>query len=304
MLGNLFNMASAVRCTQTADAVQIYLPDTLDGPLSWTFPKGDNQAGIDCKITGPAPGQRNILVVIQGKREMEAPMSSEVASRAAVANIVRGLARAKVHRPGRRALHLLVASAVGGLLVFALVWGIGARAIGQARKSPDIVAQNGTTTPSRVPAATDQTVDAEGLGVLKKIRATNGIALGPLTDKTHVLYVFSDPNCPHCRNAAAVLDKLGPDVVPVIFPVAFFPGSPVAAAAAMCSKDTVKAWRAVTSGQAPADANQCAAGKAAVDLNTQMFSGVGFRYTPTFVADNGKIAVGETTVDDLRALFK
>jgi protein-disulfide isomerase len=146
-------------------------------------------------------------------------------------------------------------------------------------------------------------VDAEGLQLLKRIRATNGIALGPITDRSHVLYVFADPNCPHCRASEKTIERLGPDVVAVVMPVAFLPGSDISAASAMCSKDTASAWRQVTAGMPPRDAMNCKAGSDIVTANTKLFDGVGFQYTPTFVSDTGKIAIGEASAQELRDLF-
>ncbi|WP_321820787.1 MULTISPECIES: DsbC family protein [unclassified Burkholderia] len=173
-----------------------------------------------------------------------------------------------------------------------------------------------TSQPSQAAAPIDpvaamekMTVDAEGLALLKKYRVTHGIQVGAGSDHARVLYVFSDPNCPHCRVVEKAVEQLGPDVTAVVIPVAFLPGSDISAATAMCAKDKTAAWKQVTAGLPPTQGERgapvalCDSGKQLVSENTKLFSSVGFQYTPTFVADNGRIAIGEATAGSLRALF-
>lgn len=317
---------ASAQCSRADQRLRIYFPETLDGPLAWDVPVEANGTGVRVRLEGPAAGQRNRLVVEHDEKELRARLSSEDTARDAMACIVRGLngpiAAPRAQRFGKYGVAL--GAFAGAILMLCVVGVIGVR---QSSAAVTLTAGAGAVpgvtqpfqpfpagtqgavasiTPSGTaganPAA-NVTVDAEGLQLLKRIRAKNGIALGKITDSTHVLYFFADPNCPHCRTAENTLEHLGPDIVPVVIPVAFLPGSDVSAATAMCSKDTAAAWRSVTSGMPPKDATRCQAGTDLVTTNTQLFNGVGFRYTPTFVADNGKMAIGETSADDLRALF-
>jgi protein-disulfide isomerase len=98
--------------------------------------------------------------------------------------------------------------------------------------------------------------------------------------------------------------QLPSDITAVIMPVAFFPGSDVATSQVMCASDKVAAWNSVVQGQPPKGAKECGPGSATVNLNTRLFSGVGFTATPTIVADNGKVMIGEGSVSDLQTLLK
>jgi thiol:disulfide interchange protein DsbC len=147
------------------------------------------------------------------------------------------------------------------------------------------------------------TIDQEGLATLKRIRDKQGIALAPIGPGSRVLYIFADPNCPHCRSLELALAQMPSNVVPVIMPVAFFSGSDIATSQVMCSKDRVAAWKSVIDGTAPKDAHACDAGTHTVKINSDLFTGVGFNSTPTIIADNGRILVGEASRDELMALL-
>ncbi|WP_371436185.1 thioredoxin fold domain-containing protein [Polaromonas sp.] len=107
--------------------------------------------------------------------------------------------------------------------------------------------------------------------------------------------IFSDPNCPACRELEGKLATLDKSLSPVIVPVSFKPNSKEAVAGVLCSKDVPGAWRAAASGGEPAAT--CAKGEAQAVANNAVFAALKFDRTPTFVTSNGKVAVGVKDYD-------
>lgn len=107
--------------------------------------------------------------------------------------------------------------------------------------------------------------------------------------------VFSDPNCPACQALEKQLETLGPNLAPIIVPVAFRPGSDARVAQVLCANDVSAAWR-----QAVAYATlspPCDKGRKLVANNNAAFVALKFNATPTIVAPNGKVAVGAKDFD-------
>lgn len=311
MLTTLFLRKTRPTCARSADRVSIFLPETVNGPVSWEIPLvgvGDSVSTLIDTPDGQGGGMRNLLVVESAGHRKTAVMRSEDAARDAVAAIASGLSARRIGA-GRR-FGGGVGIALGTVATLALVGVVGfhSRAPGATAPQPPALEAGAGLTPAPGAAPAQQqtplSIDAEGMTVLKKIRDTQGIALTPITDKSRVLYVFEDPNCPHCRSLMTTIAQLPSDITAVIMPVAFFPGSDVATSQVMCASDKVAAWNSVVQGQPPKGAKECGPGSATVNLNTRLFSGVGFTATPTIVADNGKVMIGEGSVSDLQTLLK
>ena len=104
--------------------------------------------------------------------------------------------------------------------------------------------------------------------------------------------VFSDPNCPFCRELERSLVQLDPSLSPVIMPLGFKPGARELSASVLCSSDPVKAWRdALIEDKAPS-APACERGLAQVDLNMALFQKLKMGSTPTMVTPGGTVVVG------------
>jgi hypothetical protein len=115
-------------------------------------------------------------------------------------------------------------------------------------------------------------------------------------DKT--LYVFADPNCPHCKDYEKELQQLPLSYSLYIFPVAFQPGSLELVSRIMCAKDPVHAWRLALSGKSVIG-NACEKGSAIATRNTSLFRGLHFAYTPTTVSESGATQDGYISKDTL-----
>lgn len=104
--------------------------------------------------------------------------------------------------------------------------------------------------------------------------------------------VFSDPNCPFCRELEQSLVQLDPAFSPVILPLGFKPGARELSASVLCSRDPAAAWReALIEGKAP-EAPACERGLVQVDLNMALFQKLKMGSTPTMVTPSGTVVVG------------
>ncbi|CAN7775607.1 thioredoxin fold domain-containing protein [Variovorax sp. LjRoot290] len=115
--------------------------------------------------------------------------------------------------------------------------------------------------------------------------------------------IFSDPNCPSCKDLEAKLSQVDPRFVPVIVPVSFKPGSEDLVKRVLCAKDTVSAWSAAIgayepSGDAASDGSCAGAADKMVKANAA-FVALNFSGTPTLVSATGKVVAGSGSLDDI-----
>jgi len=115
--------------------------------------------------------------------------------------------------------------------------------------------------------------------------------------------VFSDPNCPSCKDLEPKLSQVDPRFVPVIVPVSFKPGSEDLVKRVLCAKDTVSAWSAAIGAYAPtgdavSDGTCAGAADKALKANGA-FVALNFSGTPTLVSATGKVIAGSGSLDDI-----
>jgi hypothetical protein len=104
--------------------------------------------------------------------------------------------------------------------------------------------------------------------------------------------VFSDPNCPYCRELERSLAKLDPKFNPVLLPLGFKDGSRDTSAAILCSANPAEVWgKYVLDGVAP-QAKPCEKGYAQVDANMEFFRKMRLNSFPTMVTPGGFLVVG------------
>lgn len=116
-----------------------------------------------------------------------------------------------------------------------------------------------------------------------------------------IYYVFSDPNCPFCKElekAVAVVSGYQP----VILPLGYKSGSRDLAAAVMCSAEPGKEWARAIAGTS--SAKPCDKGYQLVDANMQVFEKLGLSSTPTMVTPKGTLVTGAATPEELRAVLQ
>jgi len=150
----------------------------------------------------------------------------------------------------------------------------------------------------QTPAAS--TLSPVEMGKLFAAQVSSGLNLGK-GGKSFV--VFSDPNCPFCRELEKSLAQLDGGLNPVVLPLGFKEGARDLSAAILCSKDPVIAWKAyMRDGQKPG-AQVCQDGLAKVDANMALFRDLQMGSTPTLVSPSGVVVVGSGTPDAIRMVM-
>lgn len=166
----------------------------------------------------------------------------------------------------------------------------------QPLHTPLALSQPQSATPAPLLSSGDQLTEDEKLTLIRVVKAS-GIELSS-GEKPFV--IFSDPNCPACRELEVKLTELSKTdktLSPVVVPVAFKKDSREAVAGILCANDVSAAWHAAASGERLAPV--CSKGNAQADINNATFVGLRFDRTPTIVTSNGKVAVGAKDFDAL-----
>lgn len=145
-----------------------------------------------------------------------------------------------------------------------------------------------------------ETLSATEMQVVANATREMGIQMRP---SGQPFVIFSDPNCPSCKDLEPKLSQVDPRFVPVIVPVSFKDGSEDAVKRVLCAKDTVSAWAAAVGGYAPVgDAvsdGTCAGAADKVLRANGAFVALNFTGTPTLVSATGKVVAGSGSLDDI-----
>lgn len=171
---------------------------------------------------------------------------------------------------------------------------------GQAAvKTSPVAASKPAESVAAVSSSGDQLNEVE-----KKILAQTVGASGiELRSGGKPFVIFSDPNCPACRQLEARLADIDKSLSPVVVPVAFKSNSAEAVATVLCAKDVASAWRSAVVAQESYPAG-CETGQKQATANNAAFVALRFDRTPTIVAANGKVAVGAKDFDGLMRWLK
>ncbi|MBK8689430.1 MAG: DsbC family protein [Betaproteobacteria bacterium] len=119
-------------------------------------------------------------------------------------------------------------------------------------------------------------------------------------DGRRVLAVFSDPDCPYCRELEAQLAALDDATVyTFLLPLAaLHPQATDKAIAVWCAADRARAWRALMLEGQPPPAKTCAH---PLERNRALATQLAVRGTPTLIAGDGRVAVGVLSAAELAA---
>ncbi|UGQ29874.1 DsbC family protein [Acinetobacter calcoaceticus] len=116
----------------------------------------------------------------------------------------------------------------------------------------------------------------------------------------HVLAVFSDPNCPYCKQLEPELDKLK-DVTIYTFIYPLKPQSIVVSRQVWCAPNQSYSWKKlIQQGVRPTVAS-CAN---PIDRNLELGKKLGFNGTPTLIFANGFKLVGARSAEEIQAVWK
>ncbi|GAA5588347.1 putative thiol:disulfide interchange protein DsbC [Acinetobacter calcoaceticus] len=116
----------------------------------------------------------------------------------------------------------------------------------------------------------------------------------------HVLAVFSDPNCPYCKQLEPELDKLkDATIYTFIYPLK--PQSIVVSRQVWCAPNQSYSWKKlIQQGVRPTVAS-CAN---PIDRNLELGKRLGFNGTPTLIFANGFKLVGARSAEEIQAVWK
>jgi protein-disulfide isomerase len=117
------------------------------------------------------------------------------------------------------------------------------------------------------------------------------------------LYVYSDPNCPACKQFESHIDDLAKDFSIYVFPVAYQDGSAKVAAQILCAADRKQKWSDtmthVKAGE-PVTGNECARAYGGIKANMQAFDSLGFNSTPRIVSGTGFVYAAGVNANTIR----
>lgn len=166
---------------------------------------------------------------------------------------------------------------------------------------PAPVAHQAGTLPAELRDRTlGESLSPTEMAVVANITREVGVQMRP---SGQPFVIFSDPNCPSCKDLEQKLAQVDPRFVPVIVPVAFKDGSEAAVRRILCAKDTQAAWSAEIGGAPATGENDgsCAGAAEKVTKANGAFVALNFSGTPTLVSASGKVVAGSGTVDAINA---
>jgi protein-disulfide isomerase len=112
------------------------------------------------------------------------------------------------------------------------------------------------------------------------------------------LYVFTDPQCPYCKEFDRTLASLGAEWSVRVLPVGFKPGSMQMADAALCAKDPAQAWKYTIQGRSVNESQSC---YRSAKKNTETFALLGMTSTPSTLRGDGKLFEGAVSKAELES---
>jgi len=117
----------------------------------------------------------------------------------------------------------------------------------------------------------------------------------------HKLAIFSDPNCPYCKNLEDELKNLN-NVTIYTFIVPFKPQSVEPSKKVYCEKNPAQAWTdLIAKGIQPTTKKVC---ENPIDRNFAVAKEIGVTGTPSIIFENGLKVVGAYPTDKIEEIFK
>ncbi len=134
-------------------------------------------------------------------------------------------------------------------------------------------------------------VDFAGLPLDRAVKVVKG-------NGSRRIAVFSDPNCPYCKQLETTLKSVdNVTVYTFLYPV-LSPDSVAKSKAIWCSSDRAKSWESwMVDHQAPASAGDC--DTSALDKNLALGHGLNVTGTPTIILSDGRRLPGAVSASSL-----
>lgn len=115
------------------------------------------------------------------------------------------------------------------------------------------------------------------------------------------LYVFTDPQCPYCKEFDRTLASLGAEWSVRVLPVGFKPGSMQISDAALCAKDPAQAWKYAIQGRDSNELPSSPSCSRSAKKNTETFALLGMTSTPSILRGDGKLFEGAVSKAELES---
>jgi protein-disulfide isomerase len=118
------------------------------------------------------------------------------------------------------------------------------------------------------------------------------------------LYVYSDPNCPACKQFESHIDDLAKDFSVYVLPVAYQDGSAKVAAQILCATDRKQKWIDTMTHAKPGEpvaGDECARAYSGIKANMQAFDSLGFNSTPRVVSGSGYVFAAGASAGAIRS---
>lgn len=135
-------------------------------------------------------------------------------------------------------------------------------------------------------------VDTKKLPIENAIKTVKG-------DGSRIVYVFSDPDCPYCKQLEKTLaDVTDVTIYTFLYPLeGLHPDAPKKSKAIWCSKDKSKAWKEVmVVGKEPMGNSDC---KNPISANVALAQSLNIQGTPYLIRGDGTVRAGALNASDL-----
>jgi len=112
-------------------------------------------------------------------------------------------------------------------------------------------------------------------------------------------YVFTDPNCPFCKQFEKTIENVPTGYQAIIIPLGYKDGSKATTAGVLCSANPAAEWRrAMSQGPSPA-LKACERGERLTQENMQVFESLRLNRTPTILTPANLLVSGAASPDEL-----
>lgn len=116
-------------------------------------------------------------------------------------------------------------------------------------------------------------------------------------------YVFTDPNCPYCRDFEKTLENVPPGFQAIIIPLGYKAGSAATVAGVLCSANPAAEWRQTMLHQPSPTLKSCESGERMMRENMALFEAMRLNRTPTILTPASFLVSGAASPQELAMIL-
>ena len=153
-------------------------------------------------------------------------------------------------------------------------------------------------------AATGERIPAEARASEQErtaVAALQGVIKSGAAGKP--FYVFTDPNCPYCRQFEKTLESVPPGHQAVIIPLGYKEGSAATTVGVLCSANPAAEWRKAMLGQPSPQLKPCERGERLMRENMALFESLRLNRTPTILTPTNFFVSGAADAQELAMIL-